>query len=118
MWGKHLILDGFGCCSSAIRNRLVIDSFARSLVSKIDMVAYGDPMIHHFGIGDKSGYTLVQLIETSNITAHFCEESGDMYLDVFSCKDFLDKDVEIMVHSFFKPSRYNIRVIERGSELK
>jgi S-adenosylmethionine/arginine decarboxylase-like enzyme len=52
------------------------------------MVPYGEPQVVHFGSGDKSGFTLVQLIETSNITAHFCEETDDMYLDVFSCKPF------------------------------
>ena len=35
-----------------------------------------------------AGYSLVQLIETSAITGHFCDASGDAYLDIFSCKDF------------------------------
>jgi S-adenosylmethionine/arginine decarboxylase-like enzyme len=77
------------------------------------MVAYGAPQVVHFGSGDKSGYTLVQLIETSNITAHFCEESNDMYLDVFSCKPFNPKDVEAVVNLYFSPIDKNRTFLTR-----
>jgi len=87
-WGKHLILDAGKCAPRLIRDPRVIDNFARTLVKRIDMVPYGDPQVVLFGSGNKKGYTLVQLIETSNITAHFVEENNSMYLDVFSCKDF------------------------------
>jgi S-adenosylmethionine/arginine decarboxylase-like enzyme len=61
------------------------------------MVPFGEPQIVMFGSGNKKGYTLVQLIETSNITAHFVEETDDLYLDVFSCKEFEEKDVIQMI---------------------
>ena len=78
------------------------------------MVAHGEPWVKYFGSGDKAGLTLVQLIETSNITAHFCEESGDAYIDVFSCKDFRDNDVEECVREYFRPLRLRTRVVYRG----
>jgi len=65
------------------------------------MVAYGKPQIVMFGTGNKKGYTLVQLIETSNICAHFCEETNDMYLDVFSCKTFEPDLVRMVVEESF-----------------
>ena len=71
------------------------------------MVPLGEPLIHHFGSGNKAGYTLVQLIETSNITAHFCEETNDMYLDVFSCKPFDPSVVEGVVYQHFGPLHNN-----------
>jgi len=77
------------------------------------MVPYGKPQVQHFGTGDKAGYTLVQLIETSNITAHFCEETNDMYLDVFSCKPFNPDDVESVVNVFFGPLHKNRTFIKR-----
>ncbi|MBA2713144.1 MAG: S-adenosylmethionine decarboxylase [Rubrobacteraceae bacterium] len=54
------------------------------------MVAYGEPVLAHFAthLPEAAGYSLVQLIETSAVTGHFCDASGDAYLDVFSCKDF------------------------------
>ena len=112
-WGYHLMLDCSRCVSTSIRSKPNIINFANTLVRRIDMVAYGAPQVVHFGSGDKSGYTLVQLIETSNITAHFCEESNDMYLDVFSCKPFNPKDVEAVVNLYFSPIDKNRTFLTR-----
>jgi S-adenosylmethionine/arginine decarboxylase-like enzyme len=112
-WGYHLIVKASNCNPYAIRSYKLIDHFARKLVKDIDMVAYGQPMIHHFGSGDKAGYTLVQLIETSNITAHFCEESGDAFIDVFSCKPFSRKKVEALIEEVFVPKTIETQIILR-----
>lgn len=102
-WGYHLIIDAGKCCPTAIRSHTTIRHFTKTLVKSIDMVAYGEPQIVHFGTGNKAGYTLVQLIETSNICAHFVEETDDMYLDVFSCKTFHKDDVTRVIQDYFKP---------------
>jgi S-adenosylmethionine/arginine decarboxylase-like enzyme len=77
------------------------------------MKAYGKPRIQHFGEGNKSGYTLVQLIETSNITGHFCDESGDAYLDIFSCKHFCEHTASKTIQKWFEPSQIDMKLIER-----
>ena len=103
-WGYHFQLDLRNCNENAIwPNEDKIYSFTKELVEAIDMVAYGEPQIVHFGTGNKSGYTLIQLIETSNIAAHFCDESGDVYLDIFSCKEFSMKVVMDLVKKWFEP---------------
>jgi S-adenosylmethionine/arginine decarboxylase-like enzyme len=116
-WGKHLILDAAGCSPKMIGCAKVIDGFARSLVKRIDMVAYGQPQVVMFGSGSKKGYTLVQLIETSNITAHFVEENDSMYLDVFSCKDFDPEVVEEAVKEFFDAKYFNRKVVLRQAPI-
>jgi S-adenosylmethionine/arginine decarboxylase-like enzyme len=112
-WGYHLIIDASKCIGTHIRCKANIDSFAKRLVKKIDMVAYGEPQIQHFGSGNKAGFTLVQLIETSNICAHFVEETDDMYLDVFSCKPFHPLDVEEMVQLHFSPKMVSRTFLNR-----
>jgi hypothetical protein len=87
----------------AIRCPRVITQFSDTLVKEIDMVPYGRPQVQHFGSGNKAGYTLVQLIETSNIVAHFVEETDDMYLDVFSCKPYDPDVVKKVVTRYFTP---------------
>jgi S-adenosylmethionine decarboxylase len=82
-------------------------------VRDIDMVAYGEPQIVHFGTGNKAGYTLIQLIETSNIAAHFVEENDSLYLDVFSCKPFDKKIVRKLVKEFFEASKIRYRFEKR-----
>jgi S-adenosylmethionine decarboxylase len=100
-WGYHLILDCSGCSHEAITDAHTIYDFTKRLVKDIDMVAYGEPQIVNFGSGNKAGYTLVQLIETSNICAHFVNENSTMYLDVFSCKQFDNEVVVNLVREFF-----------------
>ena len=105
MWGQHLIVDMSSCNLTAVADKERIHSFCDELVEKIDMVPYGKPVIKHFAKHDPhvSGYTLVQLIETSNITAHFVENVGDVYLDVFSCKEFSQGRVLEICRDFFSP---------------
>lgn len=81
------------------------------------MVPYGEPQVVMFGTGNKKGYTLVQLIETSNICAHFVEETNDMYLDVFSCKPFKATDVETIVKEVFQPEKYHSFTVYRDARL-
>ena len=87
-WGYHLIIDAGKCDPKAIRSKETIAKFVKELVKEIDMVAFGPPRIVRFGSGHTKGYTLIQLIETSCIMAHFSEDSNAVYFDCFSCKTF------------------------------
>lgn len=115
-WGFHAILDIYKACGKSIRCAKNIEAFSNTLVKRIDMKAYGSPQIIHFGSGNKAGYTLVQLIETSNISAHFTEEDDCIYLDVFSCKPFDANRVKEVVDEFFKPESVDCRFLTRQAK--
>jgi S-adenosylmethionine/arginine decarboxylase-like enzyme len=117
-WGYHLVLNASRCGALNIRCAKNIKGFSDSLVRRIDMVPFGSPSIVHFGTGDKAGYTLVQLIETSNIMAHFSEEINAMFLDVFSCKEFNPRDVEEHVVEWFNPVHIESTFLKRGAYAK
>ena len=93
-----MVLDCSSCDREAVRDANAIRAFSEELVASIGMVAYGEPVLAHFAthLPEAAGYSLVQLIETSAVTGHFCDASGDAYLDVFSCKDF-DSEVALRV---------------------
>lgn len=116
MWGQHLILDMCGCDREAISDAAHIRAFSAELVEAIEMKAYGEPVLEHFATQnpDAAGYTLVQLIETSNITAHFAELTGDVYLDVFSCKAFPEETAIAVCQMYFKPREINRTSLMRG----
>ena len=114
-WGHHLILNARKCSPTAIRSAGLITQFSKDLVKKIDMVPYGEPQVVLFGTGNKKGYTLVQLIETSNICAHFVEKTNDMYLDVFSCQPFLTEDVLHVLKQHFAPKYTDSILIRRDA---
>jgi len=115
-WGKHLICDLYKCNYNSIRNANTIADFTHTLVKRIDMKAYGKPQIVHFGSGNKAGFTLLQLIETSNISAHFTEEDNNAYVDIFSCKDFKPSDVEEVIKEYFNPENIILRTLIRQAK--
>ena len=117
-WGYHLILDCAGCNHNAITDYDNVYNFSKQLVIDIDMVAYGEPQIVNFGSGDKAGFTLVQLIETSNICCHFVNELDEMYLDVFSCKPYDPQVVEDLVVRFFNVKSVRKAYLERQAVLE
>ena len=104
-WGYHAMVDVHGCDKQAITDAEVVKGFAKALVEAIDMTAYGEPQVVDFANHDpnKGGFTLVQLIETSNICAHFVSATGDAYFDVFSCKPFEIKAVIDTINTYFRP---------------
>jgi len=112
-WGYHLILDVSGCNKESISSAETITAFAKQLVVDIDMVPYGEPQVVRFGSGNKEGYTLVQLIETSNICCHFVEEDNTFYLDVFSCKPFDPSTVVDLARKYFQFTNFNVGYLQR-----
>ena len=112
-WGYHLTIDAGGCDHDAIRSKETIAAFTKELVDKIAMVPYGKARIVMFGEGDKKGYTLVQLIETSDITAHFVEETNAVYLDLFSCKKYSVPTTIAVFKKYFKPEKIIKRFVKR-----
>lgn len=112
-WGYHLLVNAAGCSADAIRSADTIRKFNNELIEKIDMVAYGKPRVVRFGSGRCQGYSLVQLIETSNITAHFVEETNDIYLDIFSCKSFNPSIALAVFNDYFGPSNLQTKFFKR-----
>ena len=112
-WGYHLIVNAKSCNKQAITSAGTIYDFTKELVESIDMVAYGEPQIVNFGSGNKAGFTLVQLIETSNICGHFCNDTGDVYLDIFSCKQYNIDIVLELIDKYFLPENVNHTFLER-----
>jgi len=113
-WGFHGIFNLAKCSPKLIRCPKNIELFSSTLVKKIDMVAYGKPQIIHFGVDDKKGYTLVQLIETSNIMAHFAEENNSAYIDIFSCKPYEFKSAKQVIQEFFEPENMHSVFLKRS----
>lgn len=114
-WGYHTIFDCSSCNKKIITNKGYIVSFIKTIVQQIDMVAYGDPLIEHFATHDpdKAGFSFCQMIETSNITGHFVDKTGDAYIDIFSCKEYDVDKAESCIKFWFGPQKIKRRLFER-----
>lgn len=115
-WGYHLMLDCSGC--EGITDADNIRAFVKKLVADIDMVAVGEPWIERTAIGvpDKEGFSMYQLIVTSNISAHFIDEAKHIYLDVFSCKEFKIETVKSVVTTYFNPIKMKVNFVTRNAD--
>jgi len=114
-WGYHLMLDISGC-NDAIKSRDSIYNFNKDLVKRIDMTAHGEPVIEYLLPGDpKQGYSLMQLITTSNICAHFVEPDSSAYIDIFSCKTFDILVAQAVVQRHFEPKKMRMNYITRNA---
>jgi S-adenosylmethionine decarboxylase len=115
MWGKHLIIDMSAGDRERVQSAQHISRFVETLVEAIGMQGYGAPLLEHFSehVPEAAGYSLVQLIETSAITGHFCDLSGDAYIDILSCKDF-DAELAVeVVRAAFRPQHINFITLAR-----
>lgn len=102
-WGYHCMLNCAGCEISTITSRENILAFKDALIQAIEMKAYGEPILEHIiaPTPEEAGFSLLQMIETSNIAAHFVDKSGALFLDVFSCKHFDIEVVKATVMEYF-----------------
>ncbi len=115
IFGWELLLDLHGCDAEKIGSREWIARFAAEVCECLQMKRFGDPFIEHFGHEkiETAGFSLVQLIETSSVVAHFSEYKRTAYLDIFSCKQFDSDAVTRFSQEFFGAALVSSRMIER-----
>lgn len=114
-WGMEAVCDVAGCDILKVTDPAHIGDFARDLVQRLDMEAFGEPEVVHFGKDEKAGWTLIQLITTSNIIGHFNDVDGSAYLNVFSCKSFTPDIVEQAIRDWFDPDSIKTTFLIRNA---
>lgn len=115
-YGWHLVLDLHNCDPSLINNSEALRYWVTDLVKGIDMVPHGDPVIDYIRRPDPvtSGFTVVQLIETSSITAHLSPHLRTAHVDVFSCRVFDPAAVVRHTEKRFGGSGGHLAFLPRG----
>lgn len=110
-WGLACSVDLKGCDPALIRDADAIKDFVVKLCELIEMKRYGETQVVNFGEDPRvSGFSMIQLIETSLISGHFANQTNVAYLDIFSCKYYSPETVAAFCKEFFKAKRYNLTV--------
>jgi S-adenosylmethionine decarboxylase len=112
-WGVSASIDLYGCDPKMIKTPKEIERFVIELCEKIKMKRHGDVLIDRFGDGELEGYSFLQFIETSSITAHFDEPENRAFIDIFSCKYYDPQVTAEFCKSFFKADSYEMNVLLR-----
>ena len=114
VWGILSSIDIYNCNPDTIRNADEIRRFVVELCEIIDMKRFGETQVVHFGEDERvAGFSMVQLIETSLISAHFANLTNAVYLDVFSCKLYEPEKVQAFAEEFFGGERSTLSVTFR-----
>ena len=113
-WGILASVDLHTCNPETIRSAEKIREFVYELCDRIKVKRFGECQVVHLGEDPRvSGFSMVQLIETSLISGHFANETNTVYLDAFSCKFFDPNEVAEFAKSFFEASEYTLRTTLR-----
>ena len=114
-WGLLTSLDLYRCAGDIIRDENKIKDYVIQLCDLIEMKRFGECQIIHFGEDEQvSGYSMVQLIETSLISGHFANATNNAYIDIFSC-GFYDPDrAAEFTKRFFKAEKISVNVLRRA----
>ena len=114
-WGKLVVINLHGC-NDYIQDSKKIKEFIEKLCKKIKMKRHGPLYLDKFGEGRLYGYSCMQFIETSSITAHFDDKKGKSnraFIDIFSCKDFDEKKALSFCKNFFEAKKAKFKMIIR-----
>ena len=113
-WGVAASFDIYDCDPATIRDADRIRQFVTELCELIEMERFGDTLVVNFGEEERvAGFSMVQLIETSLISAHFANQTNAVYLDVFSCKPYNPQIVREFSQTFFRGVRSRLQVAIR-----
>ncbi|MBF0200034.1 MAG: S-adenosylmethionine decarboxylase [Desulfamplus sp.] len=114
VWGIASSIDIYGCDPELIRDAEYIKKFVKDLCDLIEMKRFGETQVVHFGEDEKvAGFSMVQLIETSLISAHFANLTSTTYLDVFSCKAYDPEVVKNFAQGYFHGQTSILHVTQR-----
>jgi S-adenosylmethionine/arginine decarboxylase-like enzyme len=112
-WGTHLTVDLGGCDPAVTGDPDAICRWALDLCALIGMRPYGEPLVEHFGQDALAGWTVVQLIETSNLVVHANDVDHSVFVDVFSCRPFDVGKAAAFTADRFGAQSSTWRVLER-----
>jgi len=115
-WGWLTAIDASHCDATAINCRETIQLFIDELLDRIEMVKIGDLNIFWCETHDpkKVGLSCYQLLQDSNVSAHFCPaDRNSAFMDIFSCKKYDPALTVEIFEKYFKPEKINHSVIER-----
>lgn len=117
-FGKHLILDGYGCCREALADLEKIYQFLETAPDLIHMTKIMPPYVfrYHGKVPEDWGCSGFVLIAESHISIHTFPERGYLSVDIFSCKDFPVQEAAAFTVDVFKIGRLEPQLLDRGLE--
>ncbi len=119
-YGKELIID-LHYCNSRLFTRKHIRNYFKALCDLINMERCKLSWWDDLNVPEEEketeahliGTSAIQFIKTSNITIHTLDVMERVYINIFSCKDFDEREAAKFTKEWFKGKIVNRKMIRR-----
>ncbi len=116
-WGLDLAINLQNCDLGVIQSEEHLTIYLVEICDLMKMNRVGDPQFTYLSPTIAlAGYTVVQLIETSSIIIHLCDQPQSAYFNLFSCREFNPVIVTKNTMQFFKTEECVSTALYRGPE--
>lgn len=120
-FGYSLLLDIAGCAEGTLDDMNLCYQFLDDLVVFLKMNKQSEPTVvrtDHHKYPEKKGLSgWVPLVE-SGVQIHTLSVDNDLYIDVFSCREFNPNGVKEFITKYFKCEKIRAIFIVRGAHLE
>ncbi len=117
-FGKHLMLDGYGCDRERLEDLSLIYNFLSEYPDMIEMTKIMPPYVFRYDASKPEdwGISGFVLIAESHISIHTFPDKNYLSLDIFSCKEFDSESAISYVTELFDVQKSAIKLLDRGLE--
>ena len=89
----HIIFDAVDCNKKRICTQSFVFNLVVEITKLVDMKILAGPNIIRDYEGKNPGITAIAVISFSHISVHTFEKTGEVFIDIFSCRPFNYKKV-------------------------
>ncbi|HDH07776.1 MAG TPA: adenosylmethionine decarboxylase [Candidatus Moranbacteria bacterium] len=114
--GKHLIIDAYGIKEKKLKNQRAIKKLLGGLPKKFKMRTLRQPAVAKV-VSDKYydwGISGFVMLYESHISLHTWPNEGYVAMDIYSCKDFNDKEIVKYLKKYWSCGKIKVKTILRG----
>jgi len=116
IFGKHLMLDMYGVAKNKLVKMENVFWLLKDLPDRIGMKSLITPYVVEARPENKLewGISGFVMIYESHISVHTWPYKSYVSMDVYSCKDFDEKQLLVFLKKFWQPKRVEVQTILRG----
>ncbi|MBI1862979.1 adenosylmethionine decarboxylase [Candidatus Microgenomates bacterium] len=119
-FGEHLTIDGYGGNEDLLDSRDIVLNSLRELPKLVDMNLLSEPVVYEApgnNQKDPGGWSGFVVIAESHISIHTFPKRGFVSIDVYTCKNGMDRDFIIgYFKKKFELKKEEVNFLKRGLE--